>query len=412
MSWRYLPLLLMPLAHADEEAQWVFTSRGQALLSATHVERQDNSLLNPGNAIAHIPSERYELELRPDLELKRPGLALLLKPRASVSHTPGDADNDIWVNEGWLRWKPAQQWYLQGGREIWLWGPSMFWSPSNPFYLGTGKNVPQRELPGRDIARVSWMPADNVALTLANNFGNGHPRELQPEQRKLTLLKLDLNNNEASGSLIASRREGELWRFGAYGQWTFSDAVLLYADGSYGRRDGLKVVQNANNSLGWQVVDNPDAERTGTLLLGGGYTFESGISLNLEAMHYGDGLSQSNASQGSEMAQQMSPWLNTPLAPYAAAALGAGIEQQRLQQRRNYMALQLLDPTHERYSWNLRYIRSIDDRSGEFVPLGSYDLNDKLQLWANFSLRHGGQNSEYSQLVKRSAMLGLTWFAW
>ncbi len=57
-------------------------------------------------------------------------------------------------------------------------------------------------------------------------------------------------------------------------------------------------------------------------------------------------------------------------------------------------------------------IRSLDDRSGEFVPLGSYDLNDKLQLWANFSLRHGGQNSEYSQLVKRSAMLGLTWFAW
>ena len=54
MSWRYLPLLLMPLAHADDEAQWAFSSRGQALLSATHIERQDNSLLNPGNAIAGV----------------------------------------------------------------------------------------------------------------------------------------------------------------------------------------------------------------------------------------------------------------------------------------------------------------------------------------------------------------------
>ena len=403
-------VLLAAPAHADDETPWTFNSRAQGLLSATHIERQDNSQLNPGNAIAHIPSERYDLELRPDLEWKRPGLSLALKPRFGLTHAPGSSDDDLWLNEGWLRWKPAQQWYLQAGREIWLWGPSMFWSPSNPFYLGTGKNLPQRELPGRDIARLSWMPADNAALTLAGQFGNGHQREYEPPSRKLALLKLDLNNNEASGSLIASRREGEVWRFGAYGQWTVSDALLLYGDGSYGQNASLTHVLPAANPLGWTVENN--SQRSATVLIGGAYTFEGGINLNLEALHYGDGRDDAQAANVGEMAQQLQAALASPLAPYAAASLGASITPQRLQQRQNYLAVQLMDPTRERYSWTVRYSYNLDDHSSELVPLGTYDLNDRLQLWGNLSLRHGRNNAEYSQLIRYSAMLGLTWFAW
>lgn len=404
--------LLASAAQADSDSEWQFSSRAQALLSATWRDLRDDSLLNPDNRIARIAGERHELELRPDFELKRPGLALQLKPRASVSRTPGDGEHELWLNEGKLRWKPAHSLHLQAGREIWSWGPSMFWSPSNPFYLATGKNNPQRELPGRDMVRASWMPADNVALTLANNFASGHPRDPEPQQRKLSLLKLDLNNNEASGSLIASRREGELWRFGGYGQWTASDALLLYADASYGKRTDLLLAEPDANAPGWTLAPDPAARRRTTLLLGGGYTFESGITLNLEAMHYGDGLSREQAQRATAMAQQLQPLLATPLAAYAGTTLGQAIDLRRMQERRNYLALQLMDPTRERYSWNLRYIRNLDDGSGELVPLGSYDLNDKLQLWANLSLRHGHQGSEYTQLLRRSAMLGLTWFAW
>ena len=382
------------------------------LLSSTQRVLRHDSLLNPDNRIARIPGQRHELELRPDIDIKRPGLALQLKPRASVSRIPGDGDHELWLNEGKLRWKPADSWHLQAGREVWSWGPSMFWSPSNPFYLATGKNNPQRELPGRDIVRASWLPADNLALTAAHNFGAGHPRDIEVEQRKLGLLKLDYNTQETSGSLIASRREGELWRFGAYGQWTASDALLLYADLNYGRRDNLQQAEPDANPLGWQMQPDPANKRRTTLLLGGAYTFENGINLNLEALHYGDGLSDSSAARQREMAEQMQPWLTTPLAPYAGAALSQSIDIRRMQLRRNYLAIQLMDPTRERYSWSIRYLRSLDDRSGELVPLGSYDLNDKLQLWANLSLRHGNRNSEYGQLLRRSAMLGVTWFVW
>lgn len=138
-----------------DDAGWQFSSRAQVMLSSAQRTLRQGSLYNPDNRIARIAGERHELELRPDLDIKRPGLALQLKPRASVSRIPGDADHELWLNEGKLRWKPADSWHLQAGREIWTWGPSMFWSPSNPFYLATGKNNPQRELPGRDIARVS-----------------------------------------------------------------------------------------------------------------------------------------------------------------------------------------------------------------------------------------------------------------
>ena len=112
------------------------------------------------------------------------------------------------------------------------------------------------------------------------------------------------------------------------------------------------------------------------------------------------------------MAQQLQAALASPLAPYAAASLGASITPQRLQQRQNYLAVQLMDPTRERYSWTVRYSYNLDDHSSELVPLGTYDLNDRLQLWGNLSLRHGRNNAEYSQLIRYSAMLGLTWFAW
>lgn len=188
--------------------------------------------------------------------------------------------------------------------------------------------------------------------------------------------------------------------------------MLIYTDANYGRRDTLQQADPASNPLGWQMQPDPASKRRATLLLGGAYTFENGLNLNLEALHYGDGLSPTAAARRSEMAEHLQPLLTSALATYAGATLGQAIDLQRLQLRRNYLAVQLMDPTRERYSWTLRYLRNLDDHSGELVPLGSYDLNDKLQLWANLSLRHGDRNSEAGQLLRRSAMLGVTWFVW
>mgnify|MGYP000579543631 CR=1 FL=1 len=69
MSWRYLPLLLMPLAHADDEAQWAFSSRGQALLSATPtVDAQvAAALLQTARAVGLLGARVTLVGVRPEV---------------------------------------------------------------------------------------------------------------------------------------------------------------------------------------------------------------------------------------------------------------------------------------------------------------------------------------------------------
>lgn len=386
------------------------------------VQEPSDSTQNPQNLFLRIPSHTAAGEVRADFRLDFRAVKFLAKPRATGTWQQWDGETragdketetDFFLNEWLAGINLTQNLFASYGRENVQWGPSFLLSPSNPFFRDNGLSNPIREVPGMEFASLSWTPNSTWSLSFRANTSEGRQNFIIDEFKRTYALKLDGTMYRKYASLILSYREGDRARLGAFGGWTFSDALFLYGEGTVtqGNR-ALYPVQNQASPFGIQMSftkeDDPSAE--GILLLGASYTVEAGPTLTLEYVFNSEGYNGKEADLYLELRRRASVafFLSDPVYSAAQSVLGQTLDPGLRLLRQHYLFFQY---QHTRM-WReldviLRFTLNLDDQSSQFNPILQYAVGRNIQLFLVGSQNFGAKDTEFRSLVDYSWMLGL-----
>lgn len=414
-------LVGMPSTSSAAESDVALSVRTRALFFGTETRLSPNSPFNPDNRIATLPRSELELHLRPDFSLSGEGWEAVARPRAIAKSTrtlvagQGDkaADTTLSLNEGWLRADLGTEWVASVGRKVLLWGPSMLVSPSNPFFVDNGRSNPYREMGGRDFAQIHYFPGDSLSLQGIFNFGRGKDVAGEAPFQPVAALKLDWTGTTHSFSLILSDREGHGPQLGGYGQLTSSQALLLYAEGAVRSGSDALYPVPVTDGPGWDfIARKKDSSRLfSTALVGAAYTLTAGPTLHIEYVHSDEGYSDGEAADYYGLARDLRQLLGQGGAGGAGALLGKGLNPNQLLLRRNYLFAQYLHTNiGNSLDVTLRYTHNLDDGSSMLVPILAWNATDHLQVFALGVINSGADQTEFGQLFRRQAMLGIQLF--
>ncbi|MDP2834148.1 MAG: hypothetical protein Q8Q28_12820 [Pseudomonadota bacterium] len=407
-------LVGMARAASAAESSVDLSVRTRALFFGMETQLSPNSPFNPDNRIAALPRTELELHLRPDFTVSGEGWEAVAKPRAIGRHTRTqsagqelrETDATLVLNEAWLRGDFGAEWVATLGRKVVLWGPSMFVSPSNPFFVDNGRSNPYREIHGRDFAQIYYFANDSLSLQGIVNTGRGEAVSGVAAFQPVAALKLDWTGATHGLSLILSGKEGEAPRLGGYGQITASQGLLLYGEGALQRGSAALYPERPAGDF---IAREQDSNRLyATALVGAAYTLAAGPTLHIEYVHNNEGYSDGEAADYYDLARDLSQQMGVG---GAAAVLGKGLNPKQLLLRRNYLFAQYLHTNiGNSLDATLRYTHNLDDGSGMFVPILSWNATDRLQLFALGVFNRGGARSEFGPLLHRQVMLGAQLF--
>jgi hypothetical protein len=377
-------------ADSDWRTSWDGTLYGYA----NSMRLRGDSVLNPGNQVAGLPQRSDTAELRLNFKAENEDVRLTARPIGLVRETR-NAFGTQQRNEGYfslwqVRVRAAEGWNVAAGREVLNWGPAQFRSPSSPFYFDNGRTDPLRELVGMDALKLSWTPDMQSSLNLARIVRSGYGA-MQPDVwRESWLAKLDQRGGEWSYGVVAVKAPHMPAFYGAHGQVTVSDAVMLYGEvGSSARAFALQSSADATQPF---TVEVPSSRST-TSLAGAAYTFESGKSLAAEYLHEGHGYTSEQESTYFQRAVTL-PGMALGLAPRLL-----GRDYLHMVWQSNMMG--------EIGYWRLMYTRNFTDGGNELAGYGETVLSTRVSIFALAVLPVGNARQEFSALFTRSVTAGL-----
>jgi len=419
-------LASMPLAASAEEQAGQSTNDGfsynvRALLFAD-AQYPAHSSQNPDNAFLNLYRYSATFELRPDLFYDSSVMSAVLKPRFTSSRfrwedgaAKGDRDTltEASVNEWRVQAKPHATLFVSFGKEKLLWGPSFLTSPSNILFKDTEKINPVAEVEGRYLARLMYLP--NAALTLnaiseTQKGADGSQANANP----IRALKADWVGASASVSLIGYFQQDDRFRLGSFGQWTASDALLLYYDGIVFRgTDALYPSPDPGNPLGGTLVPRYDGSGRlfTTVDAGGAYTFLGGSTLSLEFLYNGQGYGDADAAEYYRLRDQAA-------AHYFDGGLMSALSARTLNQtlntgmpflRRYYLMGQYqVREISNVLDIMVRYVHGIEERAGQASTILEWKLSDRAQFFnINMAGIGHGRETEFNSILTKSFMAGI-----
>jgi hypothetical protein len=381
-----------------------------------------HSTQNPQNAFLDLYHYSADLEVRPDLFLDKPSVSAVFKPRFTSSYrwwedgmAQGRTDplSRAFVNEWRVQAKALSALFLSFGKEKLLWGPSFLASPSNIIFKDTEKINPKSEVEGKYLAKALYVPNAAVTVSVIAQTQKDE-NERRETLKQLQALKADLLGGNYLVSVIAYHRQDDRLRLGSFGQWTASDALLLYYDGIVSRgTDALYPVQDAAGPLGAAFIKQyDDSERLfPTAIAGGSYTFLAGSALSMEFLYNSQGYTDAEAQAYYLLRRNASVHL------FDGGAISA-LSQQTLGQafgtgspflRRYYVMIQFqVREIVNVLDLIVRYTHSLEEHAGQASTILEWQLTDRIRF---FNITTCGVNSggdtEYNALVSKSVMAGL-----
>jgi hypothetical protein len=418
-------LIVMPvMAVAENQAP---QAAGDWLSSNIRVlvfgELQDpaHSSQNPDNAFLRLPRYSTSVQLRPDLFADTTYVNWSFKPRVTATATwwrdgepAGERDREarFFVNEWMAQVKPTNELFVSFGKEKLLWGASFLVSPSNILFRDTEKVNPKTEVEGKYLSRVVYLP--NRAVTISGISETRREQDafggpLSP----IRAVKVDVLGGSSQVSVIGYAQQSERFRFGSYGQWTASDAVVLYYDGIVSKgSDAFYPVPDSANPLGGGFTQRyKDSNRYyGAVTAGGTYTFLSGGSASLEFLYNGAGYDDADAENYYALRQNAAEhYFDTgALAGLSRQTLAGSLNTGTSFLRRYYLMVQV----QEREIGNtldvmLRYVRSLEERSGQIAAILEWQATKRMQVFSLSTVAVGAKDTEFSSIVARSFIAGI-----
>lgn len=220
------------------------------------------------------------------------------------------------------------------------------------------------------IPNTTWT-SSFIANTAKGRLGEPLGFEINANEpsvnfKKSYALKGDWTGDGKYVSVIPSYREDTGYRIGFFGGWNVTDAVLLYTEGADG---------NYNGGLQLQV--------------GGSYTFEGGMTVNLEYYHNGDGCVAKNIDR---CFRDGDARFSNPLV------------------RGDYMLLQYSDhATWDYLSVDIRLLNNLNDQSTQLTGIFEYEVGAHTQLYLVGTGYMGSRDSEFGSLLKYSLFGGVAY---
>ena len=367
---------------AAAESGWRASWDGTLYGYANGMALRGDSLLNPGNRIAGLAQHSNVAELRLNLKAENETVRLTARPIAATRETHNAFDsqrrNDAYLSQWQVRVRAAEGWNLAAGREVLNWGPAQFRSPSSPFYFDNGRSDPMRELAGMDALKLSWTPDRQSSASLARIVRTGHGAAQPDRWRDAWLAKFDRRGGEWAYGLVAAKAPDQAAFYGAHGQATLSDELMLYGE---------------VGSSAQPFAAHEFSPRRTTALVGASHTFEDGTSLGAEYLHEGHGYTAAQQDAYFQRAATL-PGMALGTAP---RLLG-----------RDYLHLvwqsNLMD---DQGYWRLMVTRNLTDRGNEIAGYGETVLTRTISAYLLAVAPQGNARQEFSALLQRSVTLGL-----
>ncbi|MBI4741412.1 MAG: hypothetical protein HY777_07675 [Betaproteobacteria bacterium] len=391
-----LALSVCATAALADEADWRTAWDGMLYGYAESKGLRADSVLNPGNRVAHLAQRSKVAELRLNFKAESETVRLTARPIVWTRETQNafgtEHSNDAWFSQWQVRVRAAEGWNIAAGREVLHWGPAQFRSPSSPFYFDNGRSDPMRELAGMDAAKISWTPdmQNSASLARVARAGRGAPQPQPDTWRDSWLAKFDRRGDSWAMGLAAVKAPDLPAFYGAHGQIAPGDELMLY--GEFGSSARPLALQSPADPVQGFAVQTPSNRRS-TALLGANYTFEDGKSLAAEYLHDGHGYTSAQESAYFRRAAA-SPGVALGLAP---RLLGRDtlhfVWQSNLMDDKGY--------------WRLMATHGLTDGANELAAYGETVLTRKVIAYLLALLPLGNARQESSSLLKYSATLGL-----
>lgn len=397
-----------------------FSSNIRALLYGD-AQYPAHSSQNPDNAFLRLYRYSSAFELRPDLFYDGSLVSAVFKPRFTSSSywwedgvAKGEQDNltRAFVNEWRVQAKPLSSLFVSFGKEKLLWGPAFLASPSNILFKDTEKANPKIEVEGKYLARVMYLPSAAVTITGLSGTQRDDA-QAQVNGNPIRAMKADWVGSNAALSFVGYSRRDDRSRFGSYGQWTVSDAVLLYYDGIISRgTDALFPVPDAANPLGGTFTRRYEGSDRlfATTVVGGGYTFMSGSIFNLEFLYNGQGYGDADAAEYYRLRRAAGDHYfdGGLMSALSARTLGQTANTGLPFLRRYYVMGQFqAREINNVLDIAVRYTRGLEERAGQASTIVEWKLSDRVQFFNINTAGINGGESEFKSMVARSFMAGI-----
>ena len=397
MRTRHIAGLVVATATATAFAEggWQTAIDGNVYAYATQSHLDQVTPLNPGNRIARLAERSEVAEWRLNLKAENADWRVTARPILHGERTHNDFSeahaDSAYLSQWQIRYRLSEQWHLAAGRDVLNWGPAQFRSPSSPFYFDNGRSDPLAELAGIDVLKLSWTPDLRRNLTFARIVDSGHQPGDPDPNRNSWLFKAEQRNDAMTYGLVVHQSPSRPTFFGAFAQATLSDAVLAYGEVNSSSL-AHTLVASDSAAQPFAVAEHSPRETTG--LLGTSYTFESGQSIALEALHNGHGYS--SAQESAYFTQSMlTPGLMLGSAP---PLLG-----------RNYLhAVWQSNNMDERGFWRVMASHNLTDHSNELALYGEWVVASRVTAFIMAMTTHGSRHSEWGAgLLDNRVSLGV-----
>ncbi len=411
------------LAASSDEGQ------GERALSYTvntvifgNVQNPAHSTQNPDNAFLNLYRYSTELDVRPDFFLDRPDISAVFKPRFTTDYRwwedgapkgRTDSQSKAFVNEWRVQVKPFSTLFFSFGKEKLLWGPSFLAGPSNILFKDTEKVNPKSEVEGKYLAKVIYVPNNTVTINVIRE--TQHDTDYMREKIKpLNIVKADLLGSDYLVSAIGYYRQDDRFRFGSFGQWTVSDALVVYYDGIITKgTDVLYPAPDQINPMGGALVKEYDgsARLFSTVAGGGSYTFLSGSTLSMEFLYNGQGYNNAEAKEYYRLRQNAHNHFfdNSPLAGLSRMTLNETLNNGLPFLRRYY----LMGQYHVREIRNVldiavRYIHGLEENAGQASTILEWQITKRINFFnINSVAVDHGKETEFNSLIRESCLVGI-----
>lgn len=401
-----------PLLCAEEHSPVSFS--GSVDLFGSHYTVDRDSLFNPDNVIAQLPSQQYDLLLRPKLTIDLDKLKLWAGPRfsARTKRINGEyrSDHSIYLQEAGALYTINDHISLAVERNVMLWGPSLFSSPSNPFFSSSNQSNPFVELSPRDFARARYAPNDRWAVSAISNMRLGRDTDEYADFSPITAVSVEYIGDMHSINLVAARRSG-LIHSGLFAQWTINDALLVYTDLGYRTRTDARVPARNDSTIGWAFSPRGNRDEFDGLV-GASYTTSRGDTLSVELRHNAQGLDNQEFDDLTRAATDALVAAENPaLVPDAALLLGAAADLRTRSLRRNYLHAQyLVRELTPRLGINVLAVHNLDDRSTQWIGVANYYVTDESRMSLNVVANSGNRGTEFRRFFDLGLFMGYKYF--
>jgi hypothetical protein len=392
-----LLLLLASSATYADESSWNTSWDGTLYGYTSNMTLRDDSVLNPANQIANLPTRTKAGEVRLNLKAESEALRLTARPILATrnQHTTAEATlkSEAYLSQWQVRVRATEEWNVAAGREVMNWGAAQFRSPSSPFYFDNGRSDPMRELVGMDAVKLTWTPDMQRGVTLAHVSRTGRVAAAPDDWHNTWLFKADQRGDGYALGLVAAKAASNAAFYGAHGQYSLGDETLIY--GEIGSSERINALQSpADPTQPFGVL--PVSARRNTLLVGSTYTLPDGQSLTAEYLR---------DNHGYTPAQEAAYFSRAASSP-ALAGQALGMAPRLLGRDYLHLVWQSNLMESEAY-WRVMCTRSLTDGGNELGAYGEATLHERVSGFFTATVTSGTPRQEVSSLFLRTVALGV-----